>query len=59
MALKEVLKNLIDLNYISIVTFTTNADLKVTTKTDVIYTTKLLKTIGKYNNHTIIGGKYE
>jgi hypothetical protein len=53
MALKEVLKNFIDLNYISIVTFTTNADLKVTTKTDVIYTTKLLKTIEKYNNHTI------
>ena len=53
MALKGVLKNFNDFNYISIVTFTTNADLKVTAKTDVIYTTKLLKTIEKYNNHTI------
>lgn len=53
MALKGVLKNFSNLNYISIVTFTTNADIKVTTKTDVIYTTKLLKTIEKYNNHAI------
>ena len=38
MALKGVLKNFKDLNYISIVAFTTKADLKVTTTTDVIYT---------------------
>jgi predicted RNA-binding Zn-ribbon protein involved in translation (DUF1610 family) len=53
MALKEVLKDFKDLNYISIVVFTTKSDLKVTTTTDVIYTTKLLKTIKNYNNNTI------
>lgn len=53
MALKETLKEYKDLNYISIVTFTTNADLKVNTTTDVIYTTRLLKTIKRYRENTV------
>lgn len=53
MALKEVLNEYKDLNYISIVAFTTNADLKVNTKTDVIYITRLLKTIKKYDEDTV------
>ena len=52
-ALKEVLSDIPDINYISIVAFTTNADLKVTVKTDVVYTINLLKTIRKYNSKTI------
>lgn len=53
MALKEVLKDFHNLIYISIVTFTINADLKVNTKTDVIYTTKLIKTIERYKDNSI------
>ncbi|PRR82009.1 NERD domain-containing protein [Clostridium vincentii] len=52
-ALKEVLRDIPDINYISIVAFTTNADLKVTVKTDVVYTINLLKTIRNYNSKTI------
>lgn len=52
-ALKEVFSDVPDINYISIVAFTTKADLKVTTKTDVVYTINLPKTIKKYNNETI------
>lgn len=52
-ALKEILKDFPDINYISIVTFTTKADLKVTAKTDVVYTINLLKTIKKYNTETM------
>jgi ribulose bisphosphate carboxylase small subunit len=52
-ALKEVLNDMPDINYISIVAFTTKADLKVTTKTEVVYTINLPKTIKKYNNETI------
>lgn len=52
-ALKEKLLDFTDINYISIVAFTTGADLKVTTTTDVVYTINLLKTIKKYNKVTI------
>ena len=52
-ALKEVLNDVSDINYISIVAFTTKADLKVTSKTDVVYTINLPKTIKKYNDETI------
>lgn len=52
-ALKEVLYEFPDVNYISIVVFTTKADLKVTTKTDVVYTVNLLKTIEKHNIETL------
>lgn len=52
-ALKEKLKDFSGINFISIVAFTTKADLKVTSRTDVVYTEKLLKTIKKYNNETI------
>ncbi|WP_253199432.1 NERD domain-containing protein [Clostridium tagluense] len=52
-ALKEILKEYQDINYISIVTFTTKAELKVTAKTDVVYTIKLPKTIKKYNVENI------
>lgn len=51
--MKEVLNDLPDVNYISIVAFTTKADLKVTAKTDVVYTVNLAKTIKKYANETI------
>jgi hypothetical protein len=51
--IKEALSEFKDINYIPIVVFTTNADLKVSTKTDVVYTTKLISTINKYNNQTI------
>ena len=41
------------INYISIVAFTTRAELKVTSKTDVVYTINLPKTIKKYNIENI------
>lgn len=44
-ALREHLKEFIGIKYISIIVFTTKADLKVTTQTDVVYTTHLLKII--------------
>jgi hypothetical protein len=52
-ALKEVLVEFNDINYISIVAFTTKADLKVTVKTDVVYTINLPKTIRKYTTETL------
>ena len=52
-ALKEVLSEYTDVSYISIVAFTTKADLKVKTSTDVVYTVNLPKTIRKYNTETI------
>lgn len=52
-ALKEVLNEYIDVNYISIVAFTTKADLKVKANTDVVYTVNLPKTIRKYSNENI------
>lgn len=53
-ALKEVLSDFNDVNFISIVAFTTDADLKVSvSKTEVVYTINLPKTIKKYKNQTI------
>lgn len=52
-ALKELLREFPEVNYISIVAFTTKAELKVTSKTDVVYTVKLIKTINKYKNESI------
>lgn len=52
-ALKEVLGEYPDINYIPIVAFTMKSELKVKTSTDVIYTINLPKTIIKYNNETI------
>lgn len=52
-ALKKILGDFPDVNYIPIVVFTINADLKVKSKTDVIYTINLLKTIKKYNKQTL------
>jgi len=52
-ALKSVLNEFSDINYISVVAFTTKADLKVTANTDVVYTVNLLRIIRKYNNETI------
>lgn len=52
-ALKEVLSEQYpDINYISIVAFTTKADLKVKTTTDVVYTVNLPRTIRKYTAET-------
>jgi hypothetical protein len=51
--LKEHLSEFPDINYISIVAFTTNCDLKVSSKTEVIYTVRLKRTIEKYINETI------
>ena len=52
-ALKEVLNDFQDINYISIIAFTTRAELKVTSKTDVVYTINLHKTIKKYKDENI------
>lgn len=52
-ALKEILNDFKDINYISIIAFTTKAELKVTSKTDVVYTINLPKTIKKYNDENI------
>ena len=52
-ALKQTLIEYSGVNYISIVTFTTRADLKVTSKTDVVYTINLSKIIKKYNVEAI------
>ena len=52
-ALKEVLSEYNNLNFISIIAFTTKADLKVKTKTDVVYTINLMKTIRKYTAECI------
>lgn len=52
-ALKEVLSEYTDVNYISIVAFTTKADLKVKVNTDVVYTVNLPKVISKYSSEII------
>lgn len=52
-ALKDTLGEYGGVNYVSIVAFTTKADLKVNTNTEVVYTVNLLKTIRKYSNETI------
>ncbi|WP_206868119.1 NERD domain-containing protein [Clostridium zeae] len=52
-ALKETLAEFKEINYIPIVTFTTKADLKVKTKTPVVYTINLPKTIKAYKDETI------
>jgi len=49
-ALKVALNEFKDVNYISIITFTKKANLKVNTKTDVVYTKQLLDTIKSYEN---------
>ena len=48
-ALKIKLSEFTDVKFISIIVFTTRAELKVNTTTDVVYTVKLLKTIKKHN----------
>ena len=53
-ALKEHLKEFPDIKYISIVAFTTKADLKLTTQTDVVYTVELIKTIKAHSTFEII-----
>lgn len=57
--LKEHLAEFPDINYISIVAFTTKADLKVTASTDVVYTVNLLKTIRKYDSMRISDSEKE
>jgi hypothetical protein len=52
-ALKGVLGEYPDVNYISIIAFTTKADLKVKVSTDVVYTVKLPETIREYSTETI------
>jgi hypothetical protein len=52
-ALKEAINEYADANYISIVAFTTKADLKVKVNTDVVYTVNLLNAIHKYSNEMI------
>lgn len=52
-ALKHALSEYADVNYISIVTFTTKSELKINANTDVVYTVNLLKTIRKYTTETI------
>ncbi|MTI47853.1 MAG: NERD domain-containing protein [Firmicutes bacterium] len=49
-ALREVLR---DIEYHPIVTFSTKASLKVNVKSDVVYNTKLVKTIKKYHEEVL------
>lgn len=58
-ALKEHLAEYPEINYISIVAFTTKADLKVTSSTDVVYTVNLIKTIKKYDGMRISDSEKE
>jgi len=53
-ALKTALKEFPNMLYFPIVVFTTRADLKVKTNTDVIYDIKLIKTIIKHHQTDII-----
>lgn len=53
-ALKEVLGEYNDINFVSIIAFTIKAELKVKTNTDVVYTANLTKTIRKYCTETIV-----
>ena len=52
-ALKDALSEYASANYISIVAFTTKADLKIKANTDVVFTVNLPKTIRKYSNETM------
>lgn len=52
-ALKHILKDIQHANYISIVTFSRNATLKVSTATEVIYTDRLLEVITNYTVKTL------
>lgn len=52
-ALKTLLQDFPDLPYISIVTFSSRADLKVKVTSHVIYTPQILKTIKKYDKEVI------
>jgi hypothetical protein len=52
-ALKNYLSDYPDLKYIPIVVFSVTADLKVKTKSDVVYSLKLLKTIKQYDEENI------
>lgn len=45
---KEFLKDYLNIIYNSIVTFSTKADLKVNVKSDVVYNSRLLRAIRKY-----------
>lgn len=47
-ALKRCLKEFPNVEYISIVVFPSKADIKVSTNTDVVYSSQLIKTIKKY-----------
>jgi hypothetical protein len=55
-ALKEVLSDYTGIHYIPIVVFTTKADLKVTSSSEVIYSINLLKTIRKHTVEQISDG---
>ncbi len=52
-ALKQNLQEYPELNYVPIIVFSINADLKIKTNTRVIYTVKLLKTIKEFTAETI------
>lgn len=52
-ALKTALKEFPNIVYFPIVVFTTRADLKVKTNTDVVYTTGMIKTIKKHQTEII------
>lgn len=52
-ALQSLLTTLGEINYIPIVVFTPEAELKINTKSEVIFRTDLLKTIKKYNQPTL------
>lgn len=52
--LKEKLMDFENINFIPIIVFSVNADLKVKCETSVIYSVNLLKTIKSYNTETIV-----
>jgi hypothetical protein len=58
-ALKHHLSEYPDIKYITIIVFPIKAELKIKTKTDVIYTVKLIKTIRKYKEDNLSGSEKE
>jgi len=58
-ALKKNLQEYQEINFIPIIVFSVDCDLKVKTNADVIYSVKLLKTIKKYNIETITNDQKE
>lgn len=58
-ALKEKLQEFQEINFIPIIVFSVDSDLKVKTKTDVIYSVNLLKTIRRYNIETVTNDQKE